>query len=62
MNTYAHIHTPMLISLQRSAHGLWMGTAIGVLLILILELVRWRIRKTNEKRPQIAHNKEINNE
>jgi len=44
MNTYAHIHTPLLISLQRSAHGLWAGTLIGVIIIVILELILRRLR------------------
>lgn len=34
VNTYAHIHTPLFISLIRSAHGLWMGVLLGVVLAL----------------------------
>jgi len=34
VNTYAHIHTPLLISIIRSTHGLWIGIALGVGLIL----------------------------
>ncbi|MCL2391093.1 MAG: DUF5693 family protein [Oscillospiraceae bacterium] len=44
MNTYAHLHTPVLISLERSLHGLWMGIAVGVVLIIILELIFKKIR------------------
>ncbi len=29
INTYAHIHTPLLISLLRSLHGLWIGIILG---------------------------------
>lgn len=35
-NTYAHLHTPLLISLIRSFHGLWLGLLIGCCGILIL--------------------------
>ena len=45
INTYTHIHTPLLISLQRSAHGLWIGTVIGIVAIFILELIIRKIRK-----------------
>jgi len=39
MNTYAHLHTPVLVSLERSLHGLWMGIAVGVVLIIVLEFI-----------------------
>ena len=45
INTYTHIHTPIIVSLQRSAHGLWMGILIGIIAILILEWVIRKIRK-----------------
>jgi len=38
VNTYAHIHTPLMISLTRSFHGLWLGILIGLALIAL-----WRI-------------------
>jgi len=50
LNTYAHIHTPLLISLQRSAHGLWIGMLIGAIIIVILELILHRIRIVNTRR------------
>ncbi len=34
VNTYAHIHTPLLVSLQRSLWGLGPGLILGILLIL----------------------------
>jgi len=40
VNTYAHIHTPLLISLQRSFNGLWLGILSGLGLILIFYFVR----------------------
>lgn len=37
INTYAHIHTPLLVSLQRTGHGLWLGILGGIVLILMIE-------------------------
>jgi len=39
VNTYAHIHTPVVISLIRSVHGLWIGIALGVGLIVTVKLL-----------------------
>jgi len=50
INTYAHIHTPIVISLLRSAHGLWLGAAIGIVIIVIIELILRRLRTVNERR------------
>lgn len=33
VNTFAHIHTPLFISLLRTVNGLWIGIIIGLLLI-----------------------------
>lgn len=38
VNTYAHIHTPLLVSLTRSFNGLWIGIIGGLVLIGL-----WRI-------------------
>ncbi|HAU31249.1 MAG TPA: hypothetical protein DCW46_02995 [Desulfotomaculum sp.] len=47
VNTFAHLHTPLLVSLLRFFNGFWSGIIIGLVLILILNLaVRWR--KANE--------------
>ncbi|TYO94791.1 DUF5693 family protein [Desulfallas thermosapovorans] len=35
VNTYAHIHTPLVVSLLRSFHGLWLGIIGGLVLIVI---------------------------
>jgi len=51
MNTYAHVHTPIVISVIRTAHGLWMGTVIGIVIILILEFVFKRVKILQEKYP-----------
>ena len=48
INTYAHIHTPLLISVQRSFHGGWIGVLIGIICICILELIFSRMRKLKQ--------------
>jgi len=50
INTYAHIHTPLMISLQRSGHGLWAGILIGIIFIVIIEAILQRLRTVNTKR------------
>jgi len=37
VNTYAHIHTPLLISLERSFNGMALGLILGILLILAVK-------------------------
>jgi len=51
MNTYAHIHTPIMVSLHRSGHGLWIGALIGIFIIAILELILRRLRIVESKVP-----------
>lgn len=47
VNTFAHLHTPLLVSLLRFFNGFWSGIIIGLILILLLNLaVRWY--KANE--------------
>lgn len=52
VNTYAHIHTALLISVQRSAEGLVIGIVIGLLLIFATKLLLWTCRKIEEKEGQ----------
>lgn len=40
VNTYAHIHTPIMISLIRSFHGIWIGIIGGIVLIVIIEWIK----------------------
>ena len=47
INTYAHLHTPLLVSLLRSTNGIWIGILIGVLAILLIEWVMRRVRALN---------------
>lgn len=38
VNTYAHLHTPLFISLERSFNGLWLGLLIGLVLVLAVKI------------------------
>ena len=49
INTYAHIHTPLMISLLRSANGFWIGIIIGIVAIVIVEFAARRLRILSEK-------------
>ncbi len=33
MNTFSHAHTPIALSLLRTVHGIWLGVAIGLMLL-----------------------------
>ena len=50
VNTYAHIHTALLISLHRSLNGLVLGLAMGLLLLIgvqvLLKLYEYVEKKT----------------
>jgi len=42
VNTFCHLHTPLVVSMLRFFNGLWSGIIIGLILILLLNLaVRW---------------------
>lgn len=49
VNTYAHIHTALLISLQRSLNGLILGIILGIIAIGVMELVLKVWHKVIEK-------------
>ncbi len=46
VNTFAHAHTPLWVSLLRTFNGLVIGIIIGVILIL---LVRWLVKWWQKK-------------
>ena len=49
VNTFAHVHTPLIISVIRTINGIWLGIAIGIMLILLWRLYkRWEGRIFNE--------------
>ncbi len=39
LNTFCHLHTPLLVSLLRVGHGLWLGVLGGLVLWLVVYLV-----------------------
>jgi len=45
VNTFAHVHTPLVVSLLRTFNGLWLGIILGVILILL-----WKGYKSLESR------------
>ncbi|MFZ7101397.1 MAG: DUF5693 family protein [Peptococcaceae bacterium] len=49
VNTYAHIHTPIVISLIRSFHGMWVGIVIGIGLIWSINWVLKLLSKSNDR-------------
>ncbi len=40
VNTFAHLHTPILASIIRTVHGLWLGLVIGLIGYFVLEQIR----------------------
>jgi membrane protein DedA with SNARE-associated domain len=51
VNTFAHIHTPLLVSALRTVNGLWLGIIIGLILIgIVTAVLRYR-----KKRQQKQH-------
>ena len=43
LNTFCHFHSPLLVSLVRSAHGLWIGAALGAAVVVISRLADRRV-------------------
>lgn len=56
VNTFSHFHTPIIISLIRTFHGVWIGLAIGVFAIWAIELFLkllpkgWKATFSNDKK------------
>lgn len=49
VNTYAHIHTALIMSLQRSFNGLVLGIVLGLLLLLAVQLMFKLYHRLEEK-------------
>lgn len=53
VNTYAHIHTPLLIALQRSLNGLILGIIVAVIAVLVVKLCirlfQWAVQKLEQR-------------
>ncbi|MCL2046065.1 MAG: DUF5693 family protein [Oscillospiraceae bacterium] len=45
ISTYAHLHTPLAISLLRTFNGLWIGIILGIIAILFIEWMLGKLRK-----------------
>ncbi|GAB6159000.1 DUF5693 family protein [Desulfotomaculum varum] len=39
VNTFAHIHTPLAVSLIRAGHGIWLGIVLGLAAYYLIRLV-----------------------
>ncbi|MCG8400432.1 MAG: DUF5693 family protein [Firmicutes bacterium] len=48
VNTFAHIHTPLLISLARSFNGLWLGVLGGLALIVLWRAGAWYVNNYHQ--------------
>jgi len=53
VNTFCHIHTPLRISVLRTANGLWVGALLGLVLIAIYWLA-WRPLQRRKPEPAEA--------
>jgi ABC-type nitrate/sulfonate/bicarbonate transport system permease component len=45
VNTYAHIHTPILISLRRTGYGIMIGTIVGLFALWVIRLIDKGLKK-----------------
>lgn len=45
VNTFTHFHTPVWISLQRGLYGMALGMVIGLVIIGLIEGVKWVLKK-----------------
>ena len=43
INTFMHAHTPFMVSLIRTVHGWWIGTAIGMAAVGVVVYIRHRM-------------------
>lgn len=51
LNTFCHLHTPLLVSLVRTVHGLWIGLLLGLLLwAVVVWCERRRARRAEAQR------------
>ncbi len=49
VNTFSHIHTPVLVSLLRTVNGVWLGLAIGLLVLGCFHPLRGCLDKNKVK-------------
>jgi hypothetical protein len=46
VNTFCHFHTPLLVSIIRTANGVWLGAILGLVVIAVWRLLFDRARAT----------------
>jgi len=44
LNTFLHAHTPVVVSLVRTLHGIWLGLVVGGVLVILINTLRGRMR------------------
>ncbi len=49
INSFAHIHTPLFISILRTVHGLWLGLILGLAAVVVIRYLvnLWQNRRVN---------------
>jgi hypothetical protein len=57
VNSFCHLHTPLTVSLWRTANGIWLGALLGMALVGILELA---LRAGGAGRPTAADRRPAN--
>lgn len=45
VNTFAHIHTPVVISIMRTFNGLWLGILLGLTLIMVVKIAKKAVER-----------------
>ncbi len=46
VNTFAHLHTPLLVSIWRAFNGVWLGILLGLAVFIFIEMAtRWGRRR-----------------
>ena len=45
VNTFSHLHTPIMISLLRTFHSYWLGLIIGAIFVFFYQLIQYLYKK-----------------
>lgn len=53
VNSFSHIHTPLLYTAWRTVNALWLGTVVGAGGVLVVQLLASRLSPAPRQRPQI---------
>jgi hypothetical protein len=49
INSFCHLHSPLLLTVLRTFHGLWAGLLIGLVVVLVAKTVANRTLNTNRR-------------